>query len=343
MGQRIVAKVRVAVDHADVRHRPPPGVEQQFGDAIADSQGLSLETQEARALQPGHRQETLGRQGLDRLWNGDVGPVRKEVAIEPHDLGFAFVVELLAQPVADLVGHFRGVDRAVDPLEEADQSAKLGEVALHRALHFGILEFDREAPTVEGGRPVHLAQRRGMGGFEVEFRKPAEPVGAELGGHAAAHERAAHGGGVGLQLPEFGGEFGGQQVRHGGQHLRGLHQGPPKIAQRRLQRLGVALRRAVAADELAGRHLQPGACEPCADLRKALHAPAHAVAFRVLLRRIEVGRAHGLYMCPSPWRRQCAAQPSASNSSIRRSRRAHPAAQNDVWRGSRPKGASAST
>ena len=100
-------------------------------------------------------------------------------------------------------------------------------------------------------RAVDLAERGRGRGVELELREPVLPAGAELGGHAPADERPAHGRRLALQLAELGRVLLGQRLGDGREQLGDLHQRALEAAERRLQLLGVA--RAVDLDaEVAG-------------------------------------------------------------------------------------------
>jgi len=100
------------------------------------------------------------------------------------------------------------------------------------------------------------------------------PVWAQLRGHPPPDKGPSHRGRIGLQLGQFSGKFRGQEVRHSRKHLRGLHQGPLQIAQRRTQGLGIAQIRIAAAkqaiDAIGG--LSPRQANP--DLGKTAQPPA---------------------------------------------------------------------
>src|SRR5262249_8726970 len=70
-GERVVSQMRIAVDDAVMRHRSPPGFNQQFGDAIARFLYLLQPVHQPAALKPRHRQQTLGRKLFERLWRSD--------------------------------------------------------------------------------------------------------------------------------------------------------------------------------------------------------------------------------------------------------------------------------
>ena len=67
---------------------------------------------------------------------------------------------------------------------------------------------------------MHLAERGGGGGLEVEIGEPLAPVRPELGLHAPAHESRPHRRRLRLQPHQLGGEVRRQHVGDRRQHLR---------------------------------------------------------------------------------------------------------------------------
>ena len=88
---------------------------------------------------------------------------------------------------------------------------------------------------------MHLAERRGGRGLEIEIGETLAPIRPKLGLHAAAHERRAHRRRLRLELRQFGGEIRRHRVGDGRQHLRDLHQRALHRAQGGSERLGVRL------------------------------------------------------------------------------------------------------
>ena len=177
-----------------------------------------------------------------------------------------------------------------------------------------------------GGRAMDLAEGGGGGGLELERPRTCDsPVRPQLGGHAPAHERAAHRRRRRLQLGELGGVFLGQRLGDGREQLGDLHQRPLEPAERETQLLGVL--------RLVDRQAEEsGAREAC---RQPAHGPGdpgvapHAAGERVLgAARGTVGHAQ--------------AASSASSCSIIASTTARPLAQNSGSAASSPNGASSS-
>ncbi len=85
---------------------------------------------------------------------------------------------------------------------------------------------------------MDLAKRGGMRGLLFERAELFLPVGAQFSAHPAFHERPSHGRGFSLQLAEFGGIFGRQEIRNGRHHLGHLHQRTFGLTERSGQRTG---------------------------------------------------------------------------------------------------------
>ena len=128
---------------------------------------------------------------------------------------------------------------------------------------------------------MHLAERGGGRGLEVEIGKTLAPVRPELGLHAPAHERRPHWRGLRLELRQFGGEIRRHRIGDGRQHLRDLHQRALHRAQGGSERLGVRLAPAAAQPIDA----DPGGERACVDAeaRIAGRPRAQAIGFVVMV------------------------------------------------------------
>jgi hypothetical protein len=128
---------------------------------------------------------------------------------------------------------------------------------------------------------VHLTERRGGRGLEVEIAETIPPVGPEFGLHAPAHERGPHRRRLRLQLRQFCGEIRWHGVGNGRQHLRDLHERALHGAQRGRERLGVAL--APASAQPVDADLGGERAGVDAEARVARSPRAQAVGFVVLI------------------------------------------------------------
>ncbi len=204
---RIIAEMRIAVNDAVAQERAPPRVEQADGDGVARFLRRALEGDERLAVEPLHRQQSPRRQALLDPRHAHERPVGEHDAIEPGDLGLALVVELFAHPLADLARHLAGVDRCAGAPMKREQKVEIGEIGLHRRGHVRILQLAGESLAAEAYRSMHLAERRGGRGLQIEFGETLAPVWPKLGLHAPAHERGAHWRRLRLELRQFGGKI----------------------------------------------------------------------------------------------------------------------------------------
>ena len=222
----VVAEVRVAVDDAVAIERDVPGTEQGFCDVVAHFHGRIFveHALQGAAGEPGHGEEAPGGRGHHRLGYGDAVHIAQHDAVEAHLGGLADVVELFTQAFGEFLVDFFVLYRLVHAVIDRQGKAQLTQIGFDDAWHVGILQLAGDVGAIGEAGAVDLAETGGGGGFAAEFGKAALPVRAQFGGHAAADEGDAHRRGVRLQLREFGGVFGRQRVRHGGEELRDFHQ-----------------------------------------------------------------------------------------------------------------------
>jgi hypothetical protein len=129
----------------------------------------------------------------------------------------------------------------------------LPQIGFHGRLHVGILQLASQHRAVMGPRLVDLAKRRRGGWFVLKGLELPLPVGTELGRHSPLDKCPAHRRSIALQLGEFGGIIGWQQIRDGRHQLRHLHDRPFEAAQRRRK-----IRR--SANTIVVKPEQPGRC-----------------------------------------------------------------------------------
>ncbi len=148
-------------------------------------------------------------------------------------LGLAIIVELFAHALADFLGDFASVDRRIEPAADSEQHLQLHQVGLDRGLHVRILQLaGKLLPVVRKGT-MHLAERSRRRRLMLEAFELFLPAGAQFRHHPALDEGPPHRRGFALQLLQFGGVFGRQQVRNGRHELRDLHQRTFQPAERR--------------------------------------------------------------------------------------------------------------
>ena len=253
---RIIPQMRVSVDDADLPDRMPPRLEHRVREPIADLDRRILESEDLLAFEPPERQEALCRQFGPHLRDANLLHTGQDIAIKRRILGLVLVIELLAQTLADLGRDLARVDhRAHAPVQREDEF-ELIEVRLHGGLHVRILELAGERRSIACGGAVDLTEGGRRGGLQLER---AEAFPANLGrarSSSDASRTPPPWGRFALQLLQLGRVFGRDQIRHGRQELRDLHDRPLQAAERRCQGRSVRLRRAAAPeDPLPG---QPG-------------------------------------------------------------------------------------
>ncbi len=215
--------MRVAVDHAVMAERVPPGAEHGAGDLVALFERPVAIVQQPLAVEPGHGEQPLGGELSDHLRHADERIGLEDEPIEPHVAGLEIVVELLAEPRRDLLQHLRGLDGRAHAGVDGEEDAKLDEIGLHGRLHVGILQLGGKRPPIMALGAMHLAERGRGRGFMREACELGFPLWPKLRRHAAPHEGPAHGRRLALQLTELCGIFGRQRLGDGGKQLRHLH------------------------------------------------------------------------------------------------------------------------
>ena len=174
---RVVAEMRIAVDHAEAAEGPPPGREHgrcRCGCASARSSPLWSSSRRPSS------QSSVRRRPVDSsgqtLGTRIASIVREHVAVEGDVLGFAPVVELLADPRADLLGDLGGVDHRVHAAVDGEDQLELLEVGFDRRLHVRILQLAGQFVAVMRAGPMHLPERGGGRRMVLEARQLVLPV-----------------------------------------------------------------------------------------------------------------------------------------------------------------------
>ena len=165
--------------------------------------------------------------------------VREHQRVQGRMFRLAPVIELLADPLADLLGDLARVDRSVEATVQREQQVQLAQVRFHGGRHIRILQFAGEARAILRHSAVHLPERCGGRGREVERGEPVLPLGPEFSLHPSLHEGGAHRRRVGLELAQLGRIFGRQQVRNRREELGDLHQRPLEAAESRREGRGI--------------------------------------------------------------------------------------------------------
>ena len=156
---RVVAEMRVAVNHAVVAERIPPGAEHGAGDLVALFERPVGVVEQLAAVEPGHGEEPLGGELREHLWHADERVAGEDQPIETRVARLEIVIELFAQARGDLLQHLRRLDRGTKLPVDGEQYGELFEIGFDRRLHVRILQFGGESAPVMGTRSMHLAQR----------------------------------------------------------------------------------------------------------------------------------------------------------------------------------------
>ena len=75
------------------------------------------------------------------------------MSIERRMLRLALVIELLAHPLADLLGDLAGIDGGVHAAMEREDEFELLQIRLHGRLHVGILQLAGERLAILRASP----------------------------------------------------------------------------------------------------------------------------------------------------------------------------------------------
>ena len=243
---RVVAQMRIAVDHRGAAERVPPGLEHRLRDAVADLDRRLLEGQDALAVEPAQRQQALGREVLVDRGHPHRCDVLEHGAVERGMLGLAGVVEFLANAGADLLGDLAGVDARNSSAGAGRRRPRAASGRPRPPIACpGIAACRRAAsPSATWRGAPGRARRRRPGCRSKVSNRFCQP-----GPSSACMRRltkaAPIGGASDLELLQLGGVFGRQQVGDGGEQLRDLHHRALQAAERLRQgrRVGGALLR----------------------------------------------------------------------------------------------------
>ncbi len=173
--------MRVAGHAAQVHQRAVEEPEDDLGEAVALRCGQLLDLLEAQAVEQVGDEHAAAR---------DAGVHRRHVhervpAPGPRDgavvLRLDLVVELLADPLAQLGGERLDVHPRREPLDERKQQAEVAQVGLDGLGDARVLDLDRHRLALARDRAVHLADRGGREGLLLELGEGVGERRAELG------------------------------------------------------------------------------------------------------------------------------------------------------------------
>ena len=236
---------RVAVDHAVAAERQPPGGEHRGADPVAHGERGFLVLEQLAPFEPIERQQSVGRQLRPHLRHPNLLDAVEHLAIKHDVLGFAAIIELLANAHADFLGDLAGVDHGIHASMDREDQLQLPQVSFDRRLHVRVLQLAGKITPAMGAGAMNLAERSSRGRVMLEARELLLPARAELRAHTALDEGPAHGRRLALQLHQLGCVFRRQRVRDGGHELGHLHDRPLEAAERggELHRVPAAVER----------------------------------------------------------------------------------------------------
>ena len=172
--------MRIAVDQARGIERPPDGEDHQprHAEALLGAGVRFDHLEQGAAVEPFEAEHPLPAALADHLRDHQLWIPRRRLAIGVGLRRFLAVVELAQERCAKLVVVRPLVERrAAGQGEAAHQHRRVGEVALQRLVHAGILHLHHHLAAVVQARGVHLPQRRGREGL---LGKAGEELGGRL-------------------------------------------------------------------------------------------------------------------------------------------------------------------
>ena len=258
--EQVVARVRIAVEGVQLVQRPEGEPVDRLGRQVflllgpAEHLGEPRPGGELAGDHPG------GAELVDDPRDGDRG-VAVEVGGElPLAVGFAQVVELLADPLPQLLDQLGHVLAGRGHPQQGAEQPHVAEVGGDRLGDPRVLHLDRDGPPVASDRAVHLADRGGGDRQRVPLGEDLVRRRPELGPDDARGELRRHRRHAVLQPAEHPAGGRREPVVHVAGELPELHQHALHRAERVGDVLGGAQRQVVAEllALLPGRREEPG-------------------------------------------------------------------------------------
>jgi len=159
--QQEVAGVRVAGELAVAVQAAEEEAKDDLADAVALGLRAVLELLEADAADELAHQHPLARETADHVGDDDERMPGEDTRERALVLGLQLVVELLDDPLLDLLRDRLDVERGSHPLEQAHDHVKVLQVGAHRAGDAGVLHLDCHLAAVVERGFVDLADRGG--------------------------------------------------------------------------------------------------------------------------------------------------------------------------------------
>ena len=158
--QHEVARMGVAGELAVAVQAAEEEAKHDLPDAVALLLRVALELLEAHALHELAHEHALARELGDHVGDLDEGVTVEDPRQRALVLGLELVVELLADPLADLRRDRAHVELGGHPLEQTHDHVEVLQVRPHRRRDPGILDLHRDlAPVLAQPCAVHLADR----------------------------------------------------------------------------------------------------------------------------------------------------------------------------------------
>ena len=183
--------MRVAGELPVPVHAPEEEAEDDLADAVARLLVELLDGVEAEAGDVLRDEHLLARQRGDDVRHGDERVAAEDARQRALVLRLELVVELVADPVADLLGRALDVEPRRDPLHQPQDDAEVLHVRPHGLRDARVLDLDRDVAAVVQPRAVDLADRGGRHRLGIERREHVLDAVSELGLDHLAHVRVA--------------------------------------------------------------------------------------------------------------------------------------------------------
>ena len=195
----VVARVRVAVERGEPVDRPERKPKESFSREVALFLRPFEHLSKLRADHKLGRQHPLGRvvgEHGRHMNERVIGELVGEVLLV---LGLKLVVQLLAQPVAELVGDRCGIDAREHHAKRREERVVCAQVRFDRVGNPRVLDLDGYRIAIVGERSMDLTDRRGCDRRRVPFGEEVARVTTKLLDDHRRSQLARHGRSVGLE------------------------------------------------------------------------------------------------------------------------------------------------
>src|SRR5690606_5686940 len=121
----IIAKMRVAMNDAIARKRPPPRGEHDLSNAVAAVEPVVAEAEYRRTIQPVHGEKAACAQTVENFRHRNARIIAEDFRIKADMRGLAAIIEFFMQPLCNLRLDFARVDGAVHSSVNGKDERKL--------------------------------------------------------------------------------------------------------------------------------------------------------------------------------------------------------------------------